>query len=408
MLSPYRQILALPGALPFSAAGALARLPMSMVTISIVLLVEARYESYTLAGQVAAAYMLAQAIVAPQLAKLVDSRGQALIMRPALLVAMVGLGGLAMAAAAAAPALWLFLTAGIGGASIGSMGALVRARWNQVVDSGRQLHTAYSLESSIDELVFVIGPVLATTLAASISPLSGLVIAVVAALLGGFWFLAQRSTEPPPAGRPAAHERGSVMRSAGMLIIAAVFVLMGTIFGSIDVSTVAFAEHQDGQVWAGPVLAVFAGGSLIAGLLYGAREFTMALPKRFVIGIVLLAVGTTSFLVVNSLPLLALAGFVTGFAIAPTIIAGNALVQQLVPGSRLTEGLTWVATAIGVGFAAGSSLTGAVVDAVDGHSGYLVAIGAATCAAVIAVATTGLMRRDVQRRRRTVSSTDLH
>ncbi|MFV0252135.1 MAG: MFS transporter [Beutenbergiaceae bacterium] len=394
MLAPYRQILSLPGALAFSGAGALARLPMSMVTISIVLLIEARYHSYGLAGQVAAAYMVAQAIAAPQLAKFVDSRGQAKIMRPALLVAMLGLGGLAVAAALQASAGWLYLTAAVGGASVGSMGALVRARWNRAIDNPRQLHTAYSLESAIDELVFVIGPVLATTLAAAISPLSGLAIAVAAALLGGFWFLAQRATEPAAAGPPAAHERGSVMRSPGMVIIFAVFILVGTIFGSIDVSTVAFADERDAQVWAGPVLAVFAAGSLISGLLYGAREFSMALPKRFVIGIVALCAGTTMFLVVNSLPILALAGFITGFTIAPTIIAGNALVQQLVPASRLTEGLTWVATAIGVGFSIGSSVTGRIVDGFGAQSGYVVGIAAATIAAVLAISTSQILQRD--------------
>ena len=91
MLSPYLTILRKPGAWTFSAAGTLARLPMSMVTLSIVLLVSAVYGEYALAGRIAAVYVVAQAIAAPQLAVLVDRFGQSIIMRPALAIAAVGL-----------------------------------------------------------------------------------------------------------------------------------------------------------------------------------------------------------------------------------------------------------------------------------------------------------------------------
>ncbi len=398
MLAPYRAVLAHPGALAFSSAGALARLPMSMVTISIVLLVQAVYDSYALAGQVAAVYVVAQAVCAPQLAKLVDAHGQARVMRPSLLIAVAGLVAVALAAMVHGPTWLLFPTAALAGATVGSLGALVRARWNRVVDGPRQLHTAYSLESAIDELVFVVGPVLATTLAAAISPVAGLLIAIAAAAGGGFWFLAQRATEPTATGRPHESERGSVMRSPGMVIISFVFVAMGSIFGSVDVATVAFAEATGDEAWAGVVLGVFAGGSLISGLLYGAREFTMAAWKRFVLGILLLAAGICLFTLATSLALLAAAMFVTGFAIAPTIITGNALVQQLVPPSRLTEGLTWVGTAIGVGFAVGSAVGGRVIDDHGAHSGYLVSMGAAGVAAVVVLSTASLLRRSTTRR----------
>ncbi|WP_420115216.1 MFS transporter [Pseudactinotalea sp.] len=392
MLAPYRKVLALPGAVAFSSAGVLARLPMSMVTISIVLLVEAVYSSYALAGQVAAVYTVAQAICAPQLSKLVDSCGQSRIMRPSLVVAMSGLVGLAVAAMLQGPAWALYPAAALAGATVGSMGALVRARWNQVVDGPRQLHTAYSLESALDELVFVVGPVLATTLAAAINPVAGLLIAIAAAGGGGFWFLAQRRSEPTASGRPAEGERGSVIRSAGMVIIAVVFIAMGSIFGSVDVATVAFAKEQGAPGLAGVVLGVFACGSLISGLLYGAREFTMLAWKRFVIGILGLAAGICLFVLADSLWVLAAAMFVTGFAIAPTIITGNALVQQLVPPSRLTEGLTWVGTAIGVGFAVGSSVGGRVIDLHGGHAGYVVSMGAAGLAALVALSTAAVLR----------------
>lgn len=392
VLAPYRRVLSKPGALNFSAAGSLARLPMSMVTLSVVLMLSSIYGEYGLAGQVAAAYVIAQAACAPQIAKLVDRFGQARVMRPALTVAMVGLVGLLLAAQMRAPEWLLYAMAVITGASVGSIGSMVRARWNLVLDNPRDLHTAYSLESALDELVFVVGPVLATFLATEISPTAGLVAAIVAALGGGFWFLAQRATEPAPSGRLPEGERGSVMRSGGMIVIALVFVGMGVIFGASDVSTVAFAQEEGAKSWAGVILAIFALGSMISGLAYGARHWVSPPWKRFVLGIVLLAIGVSLFFLVNSLVLLAVVMFVTGFAISPTIVTGNALVQELVPENRLTEGLTWVGTSIGVGFAVGTSLAGEAIDRYGAHGGYAVVMGAAALSAVVAIAAIGTLR----------------
>lgn len=383
MLAPYRRVLIKPGAWQFSASGVLARLPMSMVTISIVLLITAVYDSYALAGRVAAVFAVAQAVCAPQLAKLVDQFGQARIMRPSLGVALVALVALAVAAATLGPDLLLYVTGALGGATAGSMGAMVRARWSLVLDNPGQIHTAYSLESALDELVFVVGPVLATFLATSIHPLAGLLVGIAAAGGGGFWFLAQRATEPVPSGRRPKNERRSVMRSGGMIVITVVFAAVGVVFGASDVSTIAFAEERGAQAWAGVILGIFASGSLISGLLYGARHWVSALWKRFMVGIAALACGVSLFVLIDSLPTLAVVMFVVGFTISPTVITGNALVQTLVPPTRLTEGLTWVGTAIGVGFAGGTSLAGEVIERFDAHVGYGVVMGSAFLAAIV-------------------------
>lgn len=397
MLRPYREILSKPGALAFSSAGALARLPMSMVTLSIILLVTSIYGEYALAGRVAAAYVIAQALCAPQLAKFIDSYGQARVMRPALLLAIVSLVGLMGAVLMHAPEPALYLVAAAAGASIGSMGALVRSRWSNTVSTPRELHVAFSLESALDELLFVIGPVLATFLATSISPIAGLLVAIAASALGGFWFLGQRATEPTPSGRLPAGVRRSSIASWGLVVVAIVFVTMGVIFGATDVATVAYAEDQGRKGLAGLLLAVFALGSLLSGIIYGAQHFTSATWKRFVVGVIALAVAVSLFVLSSNLWFLAIVMFIAGFAIAPTIITGNALVQELVPPERLTEGLTWVGTSIGVGFALGTPIAGAVVDARGGHDGFLVVVAAATVSTIVAVLAIPVLRRSAPR-----------
>ena len=51
-IASYRRVLGQPGALVFSASGLVARLPMAMVSLGIVLLVSDRTGSYSLAGAV--------------------------------------------------------------------------------------------------------------------------------------------------------------------------------------------------------------------------------------------------------------------------------------------------------------------------------------------------------------------
>lgn len=395
MLSPYRDVLTRPGALAFSASGVLARLPMSMVGIGIVLMVSALYGSYGLAGAVSAVYVVAQAVCSPQLSRLVDRHGQARVMSPAVAISAFGLAWLITAALVEAPAGFLFVGAVITGAAIGSFGSLVRARWTALLgEDPHRTHTAYSLESALDELVFVVGPVLATVLATGVQATAGLVVPLFAMIAGGYWFLSLRTTEPPSAPVGSPRPRGSVLARPGMAVLAIVFVAMGAIFGATDVSTVAFADESGSKGVAGVILAVFALGSLISGLLYGTRQWKRPLYLRFANGMVLLAVGVCAFFFVQSLVALAAVMFVVGFAIAPTLINGNGLVQELVPRERLTEGLTWVGTSLGVGVSVGSSIAGARIDAAGSHAGFLVVVVAAACAVVATLAALRTLRGD--------------
>lgn len=400
MFAPYAEILRKPGALAFSASGALARLPISMVGIGIVLLIsdQRTYGSYGLAGQVSAAYVIAQAVAAPQIAKLVDRYGQARIMRPAIAVSMAALAGLSVAAFRHAPVWLLVILAALVGLTMGSIGSLVRTRWNAVVVTPQELHTAYSLESVLDEVVFIVGPVLATILAASVHPLAGIAVALVAALVGGYVFLAQTASEPAVSGRVTdAVERRSLLRMPEMAMLIVVFVCMGSIFGANDVSTVAFAEEAGQKAMAGPILACFAGGSLVGGLFFGSRNWRTSMWRLFAVGIALLAAGVSLFFFTTSLQMLAGVMVVVGLVIAPTLVTGNALVQAIVPARRLTEGLTWIGTALGVGVAIGSAVAGPIIDSTGAHAGFLVATASGAVAVAATVLGLATRRRSLRR-----------
>nr|WP_265521758.1 MFS transporter [Oerskovia sp. JB1-3-2] len=385
--------MSVPGAWSFSVSAVIARLPMSMVGIGTILMVQGLYGSYALAGRVAAVLIVAQAICSPQIARLVDLKGQRRVMLPMLAAAAFGLSGLVVTAVRQEPEWTLYVFAAIAGGTAGSYGSMVRARWSYVLDDPRRLHTAYSLESAFDELVFVVGPVLATVLATSVTPSAGLIVPLVGAVVGGLWFLSQRATEPPVAPPVPGRRSRSAMRSPGMVVLALIFVAMGIVFGGTDVSTIAFAEEQGSPGVAGLILGIFATGSLISGLLYGARHWVSPLSRRLVIGILGLAAGVSLFFFVTSLPVLAAVMFVTGFAIAPTLINGNGLVQNIVAPQQLTEGLAWVGTSLGVGVSIGAWVAGSRIEAAGSHAGFEVVVAAAGLAVVATLVALPWLRR---------------
>lgn len=399
----YREVLSLPGAAAFSSAGVLARLPISMTGIGIVLLVEARYGSYAQAGALAAVYALVTAAASPLLARLVDRRGQARVMRPAAAAHLTGVAALLLLAVSGAPVWALAAPVALMGATIGSAGALVRARWSRVIAeredgpdaAARRLHAAFSLESVLDEVVFIVGPVLVTLTATALDPVVGLLAAATALGVGAFVLYGQRASEPVPTpGRAPAGS--SVLAAPGMAAALVVFLAIGAVFGSVEVVTIALTEASGVPGWAGAVLATYSLSSLASGLLYGTVSWRAGPTRRFVVAVVVFALGALPLLAVPSVGWLFAALFLSGFTISPVLIAGSALVQQAVAASRLTEGLTWVSTALGVGVAAGAAASGSWVERSGAASALAVPVIAAVGAAAIALVVTPRGARPVR------------
>lgn len=196
MPNPYREIFRAPGTIGFSAAGFIARMPFSMVTIGIVTMLSQARGEYWLAGGVAATFALANAVIAPQVSRLVDRHGQSRVLIPATLATVAALIGLMLASRFEAPAWVLFLFAGLAGLTP-SMMAMVRARWTEIYRDTPHLRTAFAFESVVDEVIFMIGPVVAIGLSVVWFPEAGPLAATVLLAIGMALFVAQRGTEPP-------------------------------------------------------------------------------------------------------------------------------------------------------------------------------------------------------------------
>ncbi|MUN36058.1 MFS transporter [Actinomadura litoris] len=387
MASPYRQLLAIPGARLFVAAGLVGRMSMSMEGIGIVLMVSAATGSYGIAGAVSATLALGFAAGAPLTARFADRYGQHRVLVPVVLANTASYTLLIVFAQAGLPVWTLFAAAASAGLTQISLGAWVRARWSHVLrDAPERVHTAYSFESVVDETIFITGPMIVTALSTGVHPAAGVAAAAAFTLVGCLALAGLRDTEPPPRPRePGAGDRG-ILSNPGVLVIAPVFLMLGMVFGAIDVSGVAFAEEEGHKALAGVLLGCYALGSGSAALWYGARHWRRPLSRRFLAGLVLLTAGLVPPVLVGDLYLMMFVVFFSGLAISPTIIPGFGLVERLVPPRQLTEGLALVSTSVGIGVALGSSLSGRVVDARGAHAAFFVPLGCAVVAAVVGLA----------------------
>ncbi|GCD98438.1 MFS transporter [Embleya hyalina] len=395
MRNPYRDIFTAPGAKGFSAAGFIARMPISMTGIGIVTMLSELRGEYGLAGAVAATFALATALIAPQVSRIVDRYGQGRILPPATAVSVFAMGALLLCARYDAPAWTLFVCA-VPAGCMPSMGAMVRARWLVLYRGSAHLHTAFSFESVVDELCFILGPIIAVQLSVSAFPEAGPLAAIVFFAIGVLLFTVQRGTEPPPHPRAAGPTR-SVMRIRGLQVLVVTLIAIGAIFGTVDVVTIAFAEEHGQRSNASFVLATYAAGSCVAGIAFGAFKFAAPLPRMLLISVGCTAVTILPLLLVGNLPALAATVFVAGMSISPTMILTVSLVERLVPPARLTEGMTWTTTGIGIGVATGSSLSGLVVDHFGARAGFGVAVGAALVAVAMALGGYRVLRRTAPR-----------
>jgi MFS family permease len=429
--NPFVEVLSRPGALRMSAAGFIGRMPMSMFGLGTLLLIASFTGRYGLAGLVAAAGSVGYAVCAPQAARLADRFGQARVLRPqavffaATTIALIG------CAHWRAPTWALLLSGGLAGASMPTLGSMVRTRWSTLLGDSPLLHSAYSLESVADELIFVIGPALVTVLATEVYPASGVAVAMTACVIGTLLLAAQRSTEPPPsrtaeppraratepppsrAGEPPPGRAGEPppsraaepparaarigriqLPAPGLATLAPVYFFLGASFATIDLSTVDFAQKHGHKPLAGFILGCYAAGSAVGGLWYGSRTWRVPVHRRFAITLCLVVAGTATFWALPGLAVLAVVIFFCGFAISPTLIAGFSLIDGQSAAGRRTEGLTWLTSAISVGVAGGSAVAGHLVDVGGARWGYWFA---ASCgAAAVVTCLLGLRKLRVQ------------
>ncbi|MFC9324983.1 MFS transporter [Kitasatospora sp. NPDC057015] len=396
MFASYRRILSAPGALAFTLAGLLGRLALAMSGVSAVVLIAGRRDSYALAGTVSAAGLVAVAVGLPLIGRLVDRHGQARVTVPVVLASAVPLTGLLLCLHLDAPD-WTLYVCWAASSCVPNLGGMARARWAHLYrDDPEARHIANSLEQALDEACFMAAPVLAMMLCTSLFPEAGLIAAGVFGGTGALLFAAQRRTEPPVQAPADGSAPTSPLRRPGLWVMMLSLLAIGALFGSLEVTTLAYADSLGWKSLAGGLLALVAAGSCVAGLTFGLLRPRRAPAVRYLYGVaamaLLLLLPLAAALAGAGLGGLAAALFVAGTGTAPTMVTGMTVVQDLLPRQQANEGMSAAVAALLVGISGGAAAGGLVAQHSAPGTGYWLPSGAAVLALLIALAGHRILR----------------
>jgi MFS family permease len=381
MLKPYVTLLRTPGSLKFSTAGFIGRMPIAMDSLAIIFIVVAATDSYALAGALTAVGSIVVGAAEVFWSRQADRRGQAKILLLAVPTRVVSFLIFVVLVSKDAPIWTWFVSLIIAESTAISAGGMVRRRWLHILrndpdnSDGHLVNTAYSWEAMVDEIVFILGPVVATSFAVNVAPSAGILAGLVFLAIGWTSLAAMKSTEPPaePANKQNPHP--AVLRNKIVQSIVIPCALLGGFFGAIGITVVGFAEERNHPESTGWLLAIWAVGSAVAALVNGVIKFKSAHAARFLIYLVALTLATVPLLFVNSIPLLALALFINGLFIAPLIVNAYGTVENAVPAGQITEALTWVIAGMPLGGAVASAVAGVIIDNSGAQMAFWVPLG---------------------------------
>jgi MFS family permease len=387
----YADILRSPYVGALVASALLARLPIGINALAIVLYLRERTGSFAIAGLVAGGLSAGSGIGAPVQGRLVDRLGARRVLVPLAVVHAVALGALVGLAELDAPTLVLLVCSFTAGFAVPPTSSVLRSMWTDLLEP--RLHqAAYALDATMIELIFISGPLLTAIVAAITSPAGSLIVSAVAVVAGTTVF-----TALPPTRRIGPDERYApngllgALATPGVRTLVLVSLPTGIGIGILEVGIPAFSRAEGAAAAAGVLLAMWSFGSGIGGLLYG------LLPRRR--GVFATHLLVASLLPLTLLPLaaapsvyvMALLVLPAGCCIAPLLATRNELVGGVAPAGMRTEAYTWPITAFVGGISIGAAICGVLVEGPGWRTAFLVAAAFAATGALLAA----LLRRTV-------------
>jgi MFS family permease len=363
---------------PVLAAASVGRLPVGMYSLAVVLFLSKETGSFAVAGAATGAFAISSGVSAPFLGRMVDRIGQT----PVLVACAIGfpasVAALIAVAGATHDAVPLLACAVGNGLTFPPLFATLRALITTL--AGGLVETAFALEAMLQEVFFILGPLLVALIVAVANAQAALAVAAALVAAGT---LAFASTAPSRHWERAREkrDRAGALASPGVRTIVMTSVVDGTTFGSLEVALPAFAQRHGSVGVAGVMLGMLALGSLLGGFLYGAREWSRDPSELLVLFAWPLAAGLASLALAGSIPVMIALLFVAGVFIAPSAAASFSLVGRLAPEGAVTEAFTWLSTAVTAGFAVGGLAAGLLVEHVSVEAALLTTAGCGVLAA---------------------------
>jgi MFS family permease len=361
-LSRYSALLAQPALRTAIAASILGRLPIGITGLAILMLAQDTTGSFGSGGVVAACYVAGLAIVAPLLGRLIDRYGPRLTLLGCAFAFPSALAGL-VATLSAPASMWIaFVFAGATGAFFPPITVCMRTFFKQRLPEQVLLATAYSLESVLIELIFILGPVLVAIFVALASPAAAVLFAAACGCAGTLLF--QRS-QALRQWRIEARGQASLfgpLAEPGFVPLLAVILCYASAFGLVEIGTTAYATEIGEPALAGVLLGIMSIGSAAGGLVYGSRSWRLPLARQFPLMLGLMGLGIAPLASISASWAFGLWCLAAGIAMAPALIMQSMLVAGNSRPEHSTEAFTWSTTALLAGVGAGLTVGGALLE----------------------------------------------
>lgn len=365
------RLLRSPGVPGVVLPSVLARLPVGMTTVLLVLLVQQRTGSYRVAGLAVALNSLAFAAVSPWYGRLADRGHAALVIAAAGVLQVPAMAGLLLSAGSGSSAWAVVLwAAAVGGASP-PVAAITRALWPRLLDDTRLHPVAYNLEAVLVDLLYVLGPLLAGLAYATAGAAAGLAVASGAVLVGSIGLAcspAIRGYKQQPGPAPTGH----VLAEPALRSLLAACALLSVAYVMLEVLIPAFAVEHHAPAAGGLLVAVWAVASVLGGMAYMRRDWRSALTRRLVVLVAANAGGFAALALAHGVWQLAVLLCLGGVLMAPATSVEYELVGRLTQAGRATEAFAWFGTAAYGAGGIGGVLAGVLVRPLGTDGAFLV------------------------------------
>lgn len=371
MLNSYKSIFQIRGSYRVSISGFIARFPMAMDSIAIIYFVQSIEKSYFIAGALAATAALTSTVSIPLWAKAADKMGQRRVIVTAIPLRVLAFLVFIYLVHSGFPKWSWFLCIFIAESASLSIGSMSRRRWVHMLNQENKsaLSTAFALESLLDELIFIAGPIITTSVVSVIDPMAGIVSALFFLVLGGLLLATHKHSEPKVVTEDASDSDKSVFKSKSLQAIALPLTLAGGSFSAINICVVAFTDERGVKHISGLLLGLWALGGAISALINGALHWKISHGKRFILYLFGMTLVAFTFPFMHNVWSLGCTLFIQGMCIAPLLPNGLPMVTESIHESRLTQAITLTTAGIPLTGALGSFIAGRIIDSYGASTG---------------------------------------
>ncbi len=363
-MATYMQVLSRPGVLRVVSSQLFARFPFGLMSLAFVLHIQQISGSYALAGLALGLETVGVAVSGPLLGRWMGGWG---VRRTLLVSAGISATTIFVIGLAPLPAEVLAILCLLVGLSSPPIQSAVRTIYPMLVER-KQMGTLYALDATLQEVIWIFGPVTATFIAAFTNTTVGIVVMGLIQIIGAIWFSSNReirSVEIPKSKR----RLGGVLRSRIVVSNAIIGALLIGSFSGVEIGTVALFTDK---ATAGIIVGVLSLGSLLGGFLFGHRSRTRWALSRYLL--VVFVGFAMVFIAPESAIWVSIAWFIAGLGIAPALGLLGAIIGASVKTADAPEAYGWVGSGQMIGYAGAAAIAGFSIDLIAPEAALFVAV----------------------------------